>query len=70
MKKNERKGGRKEQSTDRDDGGKKRVVLCGTVGYSVSTIGAYVRACVRSWVYCTYNIVCAEIACLLAIGGD
>ena len=55
------KGG-KEQSTDRDDGEKKRVVLCVTVGYSVSTIGAYVRACVRSWVYCTYNIVCAEIA--------
>lgn len=47
------KGG-KEQSTDRDDGEKKRVVLCVTVGYSVSTIGAYVRACVRAFLGVLY----------------
>ena len=56
------KGGGKSRAQIEMMGEKKRVVLCGTVGYSVSTIGAYVRACVRSWVYCTYNIVCAEIA--------
>ena len=48
------KGGGKSRAQIEMMGEKKRVVLCGTVGYSVSTIGAYVRACVRAFLGVLY----------------